>query len=149
MNPDTFQAAMRTLTGVYLAKYKQALTEAQVEAYYKIMNRYEDPVVEAAIDSALATEAELPMPSVIGAICNRISKLQRMSHDSGVDKDVMRGKPKISLSQLMAQAALRSQQQQEGEPVKHSIPRRTEVQPDGTRVTYWRDENGHDWVAWQ
>jgi hypothetical protein len=142
MSPETFQQAMRSLTGVYLSKYKQTLSEAQVEAYYKIMGRYDDLVVEAAIDSALATEAELPMPSVIGAICNRISKLQRMSKDSGVDKGVLRGKPRISLAQLIAKA----ESQPKELPVDRSTPKRTVVQPDGTRLTYWKDSEGRDWV---
>lgn len=142
MSPETFQQAMRSLTGVYLSKYKQSLSEAQVEAYYKILGRYDDLVVEAAIDSALATEAELPMPSVIGAICNRISRLQRLSQDSGVDKDVMRGKPRISLAQLIAKA----ESQPKELPVDRSTPKRTEVQRDGTRLTYWKDSEGRDWV---
>ena len=142
MSPETFQQAMKSLTGVYLSKYKQTLSEAQVEAYYKILGRYDDLIVEAAIDSALATEAELPMPSTIGAICNRIAKLQRLSQDSGVDKGVLRGKPKISLAQLVAKA----ESQPKKLPVDRSTPKRTEVRPDGTRLTYWKDSEGRDWV---
>jgi hypothetical protein len=141
MSPEVFERVMKTLQSVYLSRYKQDWTEGQLEVYYKTLSGFGDDEVQDALDKALATMTDTPMPADMYRLANQAAKNRRMEAGTNVDPDEKAQFPKDSIKRILQMGKADRERMRE-----IMIKAKEERQPDGSMLRIWTDEQGRSFV---